>query len=70
MNMKIALIDNDCFVRAKTDFDPNGKNESFKKFFHQVKEELLPGQRAYLEIKNSGTDPITFEISHLDCPPF
>jgi hypothetical protein len=70
MNMKIALIDNDCFVRAKTDFDPNGKNESFKKFFHQVKEELLPGQTAYLEIKDSGTDPITFEISHLDCPPF
>jgi hypothetical protein len=70
MNMKIALIDNDCFVRAKTDFDPNGKNESFKKFFHQVKEELLPGQRAYLEIKDSGTDPITFEISHLDFPPF
>jgi hypothetical protein len=70
MNMEIALIDNDCFVRAKTDFDPNGKNESFKKFFHQVKEELLPGQRAYLEIKDSGTDPITFEISHLDFPPF
>jgi hypothetical protein len=70
MNMKIALIDNDCFVRAKTDFDPNGKNESFKKFFEQVKEELLPGQRAYLEIKDSGSDPITFEISHLDCPPF
>ena len=70
MNMKIALIDNDCFVRAKTDFDPNGKNESFKKFFEQVKEELLPGQRAYLEIKDSGSDPITFEISHLECPPF
>jgi hypothetical protein len=70
MNMKIALIDNDCFVRAKADFDPNGKNESFKKFFQQVKEELLPGQRAYLEIEDSGTDPITFEISHLECPPF
>ena len=70
MNMKIALIDNDCFVRAKTDFDPNGKNESFKKFFHQIKEDLLPGQRAYLEIKDPGADPITFEISQLDCPLF
>ena len=70
MNMKIALIDNDCFVRAKTDFDPNGKNESFKKFFHKIKKDLLPGQRAYLEIKDSGDNPITFEISHLDCPLF
>ena len=70
MNMKIALIDNDYFIRVKTDFDPNGKNKSFKEFFHQVKEELIPGQRAYLEIKNSETDPITFEISHLDCPLF
>lgn len=70
MNMKISLVDNDYSVRAKTDVDPNGKNESFKKFFHQIKEELLPGQKAYLEIKDSGTDPITFEISHLDCPLF
>jgi hypothetical protein len=70
MNMKIALIDNDYSVRAKTDFDPNGKNESFKKFFHQIKEDLLPGQRAYLEIKDPGADPITFEISQLDCPLF
>ena len=70
MNMKIALIDNDYFVRVKTDFDPKEKNESFRKFFQQIKEELFPGQRAYLVIKDSGTDPITFEISHLDCHLF
>ncbi len=70
MNMKIVLIDNDYLVRAKTDLGLTGNDEAFRKFFQQIKKELLPGQRAYLEIKDSETHPITFEISHLDCPLF
>jgi hypothetical protein len=50
MNMKIALIDNDFVVRAKTDLDLIGQENPFKKFLQQIKEELLPGQTAYLEI--------------------
>ena len=63
MNMKIALIDNDFVVKAKTDLALSGQENPFRKFLQQIKEELLPGQTAYLEIKDSTTDPITFEIS-------
>ena len=63
MNMRIALIDNDYVVQAETDLALNGKNETFRKFFQDIKEELLPGQTAYLEIEDSESDPITFEIS-------
>ncbi|MGD2029160.1 MAG: hypothetical protein PVG86_04405 [Desulfobacterales bacterium] len=70
MNMKIALIDNDYLVRAKTDLSLTGKDEPFRTFFQQIKKELLPGQKAYLEIEDSETHSITFEISQLDCPLF
>lgn len=63
MNMKISLIDNDYVVQAKTDLALNGKDERFRNFLQEIKEELLPGQTAYLEFENSETDPITFEIS-------
>ncbi len=63
MNMKIALIDNDYVVQAKMDLTLNGKDETFRNFLQEIKEELLPGQTAYLEFGNSETDPITFEIS-------
>lgn len=63
MNMRIALIDNDYVVQAKTDLALNGKNETFRNFLKEIKEELLPGQTAYLEFVDSETDPITFEIS-------
>ncbi len=63
MNMKIALIDNDYVVQAKTDLALNGKDETFRNFLQEIKEELLPGQTGYLEIEDSETGPITFEIS-------
>ena len=63
MNMKIALIDNDYVVKAKTDLALNGQDETFRKFLQEVKEELFPGQTAFLEIEDSETEPITFEIS-------
>jgi hypothetical protein len=66
MNLTIALIDTDQVVRAKTDLSEKGQGESFRKFLRQMKEELIPGQTAYLEIENSKTDPITFEISKFE----
>lgn len=63
MNMKIALIDNDYVVQAKTDLALNGQDETFRNFLQEVKEELFPGQTAHLEIEDSETGPITFEIS-------
>lgn len=61
--MKIALIDNDYVVQAKTDLALNGKDESFRNFLQEIKEELLAGQTGYLEFEDSETGPITFEIS-------
>jgi hypothetical protein len=66
MNLTIALIDNDHVVRAKTDLSEKGQDEPFRKFLRQIKEELIPGQTAYLEIEDSITDPITFEISRFE----
>ncbi len=66
MTMKIALIDNDFVVRAKTDLASNGQESPFRKFLQQLKEELLPGQKAYLEIEDSKADSITFEISQFE----
>jgi len=63
MSIKIALIDTDQAIRAEADLSRNGQNDSFGKFLRQIKEELMPGQTAYLEIEDSKADTITFEIS-------
>ena len=63
MNMKIALIDNDYVVQAKTDLALNGQDQTFRNFLQEIKEELIPEQTAYLENGDSEMDPITFEIS-------
>ncbi len=63
MNMKISLIDNDYVVRAKTDLAQNGPDDPLRKFFQQIKEELVTGQTAYLEIEDAQKDSITFEIT-------
>ena len=63
MSIKIALIDNDQAVRAETDLSGNGQDDKFGKFLRQIKKELMPGQTGYLEIDDSKTDSITFEIS-------
>ena len=63
MSIKIALIDNDQAVRVEADLSRNGQDDPFGKFLRQIKEELVPGETAYLEIEDSKTDTITFEIS-------
>jgi len=63
MNIKISLIDNDYVVQAKTDLIQNGQDDTFRNFLEQVKEELVTGQTAYLEIKDPKKDSVTFEIS-------
>lgn len=66
MNIQIKLTDNDHVVRAKTDISMKGQEDPFRKFLQQIKEELLPGQTAYLEIDDFKTNPVTFEISQLE----
>jgi len=65
MNIKISLIDNDYVVQAKTDVSQNEQDDTFRNFIGQIKEELVTGQTAYLEIEDPGNDLITLEISQV-----
>ena len=63
MNIKISLIDNDYVVQAKTDLTQNGQDDTFRNFLEQVKEELVTGQTAYLEIEDPEKDSLILEVS-------
>ena len=66
MGIKMELIDNDQVVQAKTDLAGNGNDEPFRKFLRQIKEEMVPGQTAYLAIEGFDAEPVTFEITQLE----
>ena len=66
MNIRIEFVDNDQVVRAQTDVTLRGQDDPVFKFLRQLKEELLPGETAFLEIEGLDTNPLTFEISHLE----
>jgi hypothetical protein len=62
-NYKMALKDNDCVIRARTDFSMNGGSTDFRKFFKDMNEELITGQTAHLEFESPEMGLMTFEIS-------
>jgi hypothetical protein len=66
MEIKMELVDNDHAVRAKTALAVNGEDHPFANFLRQVREELVAGQTAYLEIEGFNMDPITFEITQFE----
>jgi hypothetical protein len=51
---------------AKQMLPLRGEDDPVFKFLQQLKEKLLPGETAFLEIEGMDTNPITFEISHLE----
>ena len=61
--MKISLVDNDYVTQARTTISMNSKNEPLKKIFHEIKEVLIPGQTAFLEIEGLERDSATYVIS-------
>ena len=65
-HIKISLVDNDYVVHAKTDIEVNGHNDPVKKFLRQIREELIPGQTAHLEIEGPEKEMSTYEISVVD----
>lgn len=65
-SIKIELVDNDHVVRAKTDLALNGIDDSLGKFVRQIKEELVTGETAFLEIEGSDMEPVTLEICHYE----
>jgi hypothetical protein len=66
IDLKIEFIDNDQVVRAQTDVTLSGEEDPVFQFLQQLKEELLPGETAFIEIEGLDTDSVTFEISHLE----
>jgi hypothetical protein len=62
-DIKIDFIDNDQAVRAKTEIASGGQNVQIINFLQQIREELSPGDTAYLEIEGLEKNPITLEIS-------
>ena len=65
-SIKLSLRDNDQVVRAKSAFTLNGHEDPLKRFLQKIREEMIPGQTAYLEIEGIEGSPLTFEISHLE----
>ena len=62
MSVKIRLVDNDYVVKAKTELVNNGIDDLLGNFVRQIKEELIEGDTAFLEIKGSDIKPVTLEI--------
>ena len=60
--IKIALINNDQAVQAKTDLDGT-QNNAFSSFIERVKEELVTGETALLEIEEHEKNSLRFEIT-------
>jgi hypothetical protein len=62
----MELLDIDHVVRAKTDLGLNSIGDSLGKFVRQIKEELVAGETAFLEIEGSDIGPVTLEICHCE----
>lgn len=63
-SIKIELVDNDYVVKATTDLIHNGVDDALGKFVRKIKDELVPGESAFLEIEGSDIEPITLEICY------
>jgi len=60
--IKISLINNDQTVQAKTDLDDT-QNNMFSSFIERVREELVTGETALLEIEEQEKKSLRFEIT-------
>jgi hypothetical protein len=65
--IRISLVDNDQVVQATKDLNLNDSTDySFAAFIHRIREELVTGETAYLEIQGLQKDPVTFAISQFE----
>ena len=60
--IKISLINNDQVVQAKTDLD-DSQNNAFSLFIQKIRDELVTGETALLEIESQEKNSLKFEIS-------
>jgi hypothetical protein len=63
-HIKLSLIDTDQTVQAMTDLNINDKEvKHFSKFVEQLKEELVTGQTAFLEIEGVLNKPVVISLA-------
>jgi hypothetical protein len=63
-HIKLSLIDTDQAVQAMTDLNINDKEDkNFSKFVEQLKEELVTGQTAFLEIEGLLNKPVVISLA-------
>lgn len=66
-SIRISLVDNDHVVQATKDLDLNeGADRSFASFLRQIREELVTGETAYIEIQGFQRDPVKFAITQFE----
>jgi hypothetical protein len=61
-SIKISLVDNDYVVRAKTEVVAKENTAWFENFINELKEGLVPGETALLEIEGLENECLNFEI--------
>lgn len=61
--IKMSFIDNDYAVRASTDVGAEDEQTRLSSFLEQIKEELVTGNTAYLEIEGLNGKSITLSIA-------
>jgi hypothetical protein len=63
-HVKLSLIDMDQAVQAVADLNINDKEDkNFSKFVEQLKEELVTGQTAFLEIEGLLNKPVVISLA-------
>jgi hypothetical protein len=64
-HLKFSFVDNDFAVNAKTDLTIHDDSDfDFVKFLRKIKNELITGETAFLEVEGLNKTPVTFTISH------
>lgn len=61
--IKMSFIDNDYAVKASTDVAAEGGKTGLSSFLELIREELVTGDTAYLEIEGLNGRSITFSIA-------
>lgn len=63
--IKMSFIDNDYAVRASADVAAENESSGLSRFLEQVRDELVTGDTAYLEIEGFNGKSITLSIAEV-----
>lgn len=61
--IRMAFIDNDYAVRASADVESTDEDTGLSSFLERIREELVTGDTAYLEIEGGNGHSMTLSIT-------